>query len=361
MTPTKEVLELRGEVGALWNAMRGPVKQALRGLDPEAAWAIGGGTILAARWGHRKSWDIDLQVRSRNSLKHLEGDGFGNLRSAIAAKGGRQATSAGGALQRISFGEPPALQRIDIWIHEPEIKAGQTTAVVNGEPETVLSNAQILRGKLERSAKSLGRDIYDIVAAERFDPRSLSIAANAADERAVLSATAEWRKSFGRIGNDIRTGVSDMRADMRGDVYAFAGRACDALIDACYKRMEIRSTPAGVEVETETYGGQRRVERAPLDDAPRMLEAVGVSARVRDKLTTAAAIVAAARAAVPGVTVYREIEGEADTGLDGMTRVFETRTETEPTAQAARPPPLGAEEPRGTGSAARTPGGGWKR
>ena len=347
MTPATEILELRGEVGALWNAMRGSVKQALRGLDPEAAWAMGGGTILAARWGHRKSWDIDLQVRCRNSLKHIEGDGFGNLRSAIAAKGGRQATSAGGALQRISFGEPPALQRIDIWIHEPEIKAGQTTAVVNGEPETVLSNAQILRGKLERSAKSLGRDIYDIVAAERFDPRSLSIAANAADERAVLSATAEWRKSFGRIGNDIRTGVSDMRTDMGGDVYAFAGRACDALIDACYKRMEIRSTPEGLDVETETYGGHRHVERASLDDAPRMLEAVGVSARVRDKLTTAAAIVAAARAAAPGTTVYREIEGEADTGLDGMTRVFET-TETGPMDQSAAPAP---------GRDGRTPGG----
>ena len=37
MTPTTETLELRGEVGALWNAMRGPVKEA---PDP----GRGGGT-----------------------------------------------------------------------------------------------------------------------------------------------------------------------------------------------------------------------------------------------------------------------------------------------------------------------------
>ena len=65
MTPTTEILELRGEVGALWNAMRGPVKEALRGLDPDAAWAIGGGTILAARCEIEGEADTGLDGMTR--------------------------------------------------------------------------------------------------------------------------------------------------------------------------------------------------------------------------------------------------------------------------------------------------------
>ena len=57
---TPERLELPGKPGELWNTVRDLVRAALSDEDGRAAYSIGGGTILAARWGHRDSTDVDL-------------------------------------------------------------------------------------------------------------------------------------------------------------------------------------------------------------------------------------------------------------------------------------------------------------
>lgn len=55
-----EDLELPGKPGKLWNTVRDRVRAALSESDGSAAYSIGGGTVLAARWDHRESTDVDL-------------------------------------------------------------------------------------------------------------------------------------------------------------------------------------------------------------------------------------------------------------------------------------------------------------
>lgn len=58
-----EELTLPRPALALWRRTRDTLLAARSGLDDEAdGWRLGGGTLLAARWDHRVSTDIDLTV-----------------------------------------------------------------------------------------------------------------------------------------------------------------------------------------------------------------------------------------------------------------------------------------------------------
>ena len=58
---SRETLRLPEPARTLWIRIRDPLKTALvprAGAEPQMK--LGGGTILAARWRHRKSRDIDV-------------------------------------------------------------------------------------------------------------------------------------------------------------------------------------------------------------------------------------------------------------------------------------------------------------
>ena len=57
---TPESLRIPGTPGRLWNNIRNPVREQLSDDNGEPRYAMGGGTILAARWDHRDSTDIDI-------------------------------------------------------------------------------------------------------------------------------------------------------------------------------------------------------------------------------------------------------------------------------------------------------------
>ena len=56
-------------------------------------WKIGGGTILAARWAHRQSEDIDLLVHPNTDTSHLEHRINPELSARIARSARRTSTS----------------------------------------------------------------------------------------------------------------------------------------------------------------------------------------------------------------------------------------------------------------------------
>ena len=86
-----------------------------------------------------------------------------------------------------------------MWGHQLEIAKGHTTARVEGREETVLSTAQILRGKLERAQRHPARDVYDIDKAAGVDPISLEIAVNTMRHDLVAKAAPV---AYGKIGNE---------------------------------------------------------------------------------------------------------------------------------------------------------------
>ena len=61
MTGTgQEELTLAGAAETLWDASHARLQAALNEApDGPHEWRVGGGTLLAARWGHRTSVDIE--------------------------------------------------------------------------------------------------------------------------------------------------------------------------------------------------------------------------------------------------------------------------------------------------------------
>ena len=58
-----EKLTLPAGPREIWQACRRPVEEMIEGHSPRQTYmAIGGGTILAARWNHRRSTDIDVLI-----------------------------------------------------------------------------------------------------------------------------------------------------------------------------------------------------------------------------------------------------------------------------------------------------------
>ena len=65
-------LTLPTPAASLWRATREAITDALTNIGHPGIYRMGGGTILAARWRHRRSWDIDLQVDPGTDLGKLD-------------------------------------------------------------------------------------------------------------------------------------------------------------------------------------------------------------------------------------------------------------------------------------------------
>ena len=62
-------------------------------------------------------------------------------------------------------------------------------------PRTVLSTAQILHGKPERTTRSPVCDVFDVIQASRLDARALAIVLNCKSRLAAETIYLAWEKS----------------------------------------------------------------------------------------------------------------------------------------------------------------------
>ena len=124
--------------------MRTAVDEAIRKrITDFSGWKLSGGTILAAQWHHRKSTDVDLKVVAKTGLAILDP---------------RYDPSFDQEMKELGAGQPIHRQdqiiipvgelKMNIFEGTPTPGVGEERIEVNGEPEIVLSNAQILTGKL---------------------------------------------------------------------------------------------------------------------------------------------------------------------------------------------------------------------
>ena len=139
-----------------------------------SGWQIGGGTILAARWRHRESRDIDLLVHPRTETRFLHPEAAPELHRRLEAAGARKIRF--GRFSQILFDE----SRIEMLAADPQPQVGHQRAIVDGRETTALASSQILTGKFSnRSVNPPVRDLYDLAVAETAAPRALAIAVNA--------------------------------------------------------------------------------------------------------------------------------------------------------------------------------------
>ena len=157
----------------VWLKTRDLVANALRTVDPQMEYRLGGGTILSARWDHhRTSFDVDIQVKKNARLEDLTKPEYEWFRDGLTELGATTAYSHRANLFNIRFGQPPTENEVQLWGHELLIPEAHGRERVEGREEAVLSTAAILRGKIERSHRKLARDVYDIWKAAQHDRRA---------------------------------------------------------------------------------------------------------------------------------------------------------------------------------------------
>ena len=141
---------------------------------PTGALRMGGGTILQARWGHRTSFDADLFCDPGTYARTIAKSGP-EIERAIN-------TIAGGVEEGASFVDQIAsfcqIAGIEVTILPSAALLGSPTGSV--VPNTTIeteSTADILAAKLVHWMCGAGviepRDLFDLVAAERYDPNAL--------------------------------------------------------------------------------------------------------------------------------------------------------------------------------------------
>ena len=195
MNGTKE-LRLPDNAGALWRATRDITRRGIAEVTGQSSsYAIGGGTILAARWKHRSSKDIDIVVAEEANPGNVLGSPESSFKREIESLGGSVRRKARGKLISAEWEH----QKIDIWATTPIPATGTGTAIVDGKSETLLSTTQILRGKLERGEDCLVRDVYDVLRAGELDRKSLVAAANSAGRRWTRTIAGIWEAANTRI------------------------------------------------------------------------------------------------------------------------------------------------------------------
>ena len=250
MTVKPETLSLYGRARELFAKTREALdKNVGEYAADREGWKLGGGTVLAARWKHRESDDLDIVYDADTETAHFES----KLAPAMKEAGGKP--GPWGELSRIDFGE----QHIDLMKIAPTPTAGHHKATVDGHPTTVLSTVQILSGKVRnRALDPPVRDVYDIAVCGIEDPESLEQAVNGLYPAKLDSIILGWKmnqdKHAGNASEQVR-GEPKRLEQVRKRPAQYAIQATE---NAIYRKIAITTEPGKVTVETHSATATRR-------------------------------------------------------------------------------------------------------
>ena len=275
-----------------WRRLRHGLKRAIQSRIPEfAGWKLSGGTILAAQWGHRESTDIDLRIPPKSGLRRLEPRYDPGFNREMAALGAGEPSHRENQII-IPAGEG----KIDLFEADSTPGEGEYSATIHGIDEIVLSNAQILAGKLiGRGFESPSRDLFDIAVAADTDPQALEVAVNCISEPTWQETRVRWRENaamhVARAREGLR-GVAERWADVAADP---ADAAIQRATKARYSVVRIQWWADELTATTECAGGACRRHRIPTGGQAavrRELERLGLNAYLDATGTTSARAVA---------------------------------------------------------------------
>ncbi len=236
-------------------------------------WIIGGGTILAARWRHRDSRDIDLLVHPRTETRFLQPAAAPELHRRLEAAGARKISF--GRFSQILFAE----SKIEMLAAEPQPRIGHRRALVDGREATTLTSSQILTGKFaNRSLNPPVRDLYDFAVAGKSAPRALMMAVNALAGNEIRWRLVSWemeREKFAEEGPLELHGVPLQYEAIRADPTRYASQAVMAAVYQ-HVRLHVRNGEAVVETRAQLARETRTCDRP--DDLANWFEQDGINA-----------------------------------------------------------------------------------
>ena len=281
-----ERLALGEPAATLWRETRAALRKAFDALPGGPhEWRFGGGTILAARWGHRTSFDIDLTVGPGVDVDELL-DPPGNEMGTLAARlGGRLEPSIRNPARhlKVRFPTHPALKdsALDISRLQPEPARGQRPALVDGTMTLVLDSAQILRGKLERAERSPVRDVFDMATAAHSDPGALAVAVNCLTHQYANVIAGIWKLSRRRFASEATDYLAGVPEPFRIDPQSLGERAARAIEDSLYRSVLIQAEHGIGTVEATTGGGHVNRFAFRAEEFEAGLEASGIGIYLR--------------------------------------------------------------------------------
>ena len=209
---------------------------------------IGGGTILASRWGHRLSEDIDVLLPDRDVVSDTHPGGPNDL---ARATGGQ---IEGKWRDRIKVRVEHGLLECAM---QPELRGLEQKTTVEEETATVLSTAQILRGKLNRAHRGLARDAFDLVAAAQAEPRALQHAVNALDKLESDLVRKNLQNANADIADAAAEALHGVAKAFETDASRLGIDAAQAVEDSLYTRVRIVLDAESIHIERWTAGGEQ--------------------------------------------------------------------------------------------------------
>lgn len=277
---TDHGLTLSSPARELWLRTRAIVDDGLRQIQGGSArYAIGGGTILAARWRHRASFDIDIIVGPDTALHKAADPNQSNFNRRMMEAGGKPAYSPELGKYKIAFAGG---SEIDLWATAPIFGTADRRERVEGRAQSVLSSAQILRGKLERAEMNVVRDVADVIAAAQNDPESLEAAMNSIPRAMAEYIAWSWHHANPILGEEAATALRG--ADNRELSYRNLGsQGARAIQAALYDTLEIGVAGGRITLAVETAGGERRNHRVTPENADEHFEETGLNAHLKNK------------------------------------------------------------------------------
>ena len=300
-----EELTLPRPALALWRRTRDTLLAARSGLDDEAdGWRLGGGTLLAARWEHRVSTDIDLTVAEASERDVLLARNGRWLHEELQKMGGKP-VEVHDRVCKVQFAEG----RLDLARMDPTPRRGHEAACVDGVELTVLSTCQVLTGKLRgRGTESPVRDLYDVVAAAKHDPLGLARAVNTLAPLEIESIVARWaiaERLYQMAAQDeIRPSNEGLLVEPENIVEA----SITSMRHSRYEHVAIRCEDDHARIETRTADRAKQDITATAGNLEHVFEASGIAAylqghgsspdRVRERVAEAM------RAGGPGRVIW---------------------------------------------------------
>ena len=270
---SREELSLPEPARTLWIRIRDPLKTALAPrAGPQPRMRLGGGTILAARWRHRKSRDIDV-VTDPDFTLWRQSEGLNGVMRALGATA--CGYNARRRQYRATFRAGNESQSVEIWAHEPRPRGAERETDVDGSVELVLATSQILKGKLERGEDALARDLLDVITAEQQEPESLEVAVNAIEPPYVRLVMGVWEAA----AEAIRARAEHELGEAGGaDPRNLGPRASQAIRDRMYAGMRIEAREALIAITTTAADGAERTRTLSPAEARERFESEGLNA-----------------------------------------------------------------------------------
>ena len=272
--PRTEDLTLPAPARTLLSRTRAILDTYVTPRTPDrSGWIIGGGTILAARWRHRESRDVDLLVPPGPRRGSCNRRPRRNCTAGLEAAGARKISF--GRFSQILFAE----SKIEMLAAEPQPRIGHRRALVDGREATTLTSSQILTGKFaNRSLNPPVRDLYDFAVAGTSAPRALMVAVNTLAGNDIRWRLVSWemeRERFAEEGPLELHGVPLQYEAIRADPTRYASQAVMAAVYQ-HVRLHVQDGAAVVETRAQLARETRTCDRP--DDLANWFERDGINA-----------------------------------------------------------------------------------